>query len=77
MWKEAFFNDKVYCPHQRCTNKTSFFNEASLEQHLFILQDSAGPLEIVTFPWHNEGLRRRQCYDTMLWKYDYETWKHD
>jgi hypothetical protein len=31
-------------------NKTAFFNEAGLEQHLFILQDSAGPLEIVTFP---------------------------
>jgi hypothetical protein len=42
-WKEAFFSDKVYCPHQRCTNKTAFFNEAGLEQHLFILQDSAGP----------------------------------
>ena len=48
-WKEAFFNEKVCCPHQRCTNETAFFNEAGLE-HLFILQDSAGPLEIVTFP---------------------------
>jgi hypothetical protein len=49
-WKEAFFNDKVCCPHQRCTNKTAFFNKAGLEQHLFILQDSARRLEIVTFP---------------------------
>ena len=49
-WKEAFFNDKVCCPHQRCMNKTAFFNETGLEQHLFILQDSTGPLEIVTFP---------------------------
>jgi hypothetical protein len=39
-WKEAFFNDKVCCPHQRCTNKAAFFNEAGLEQHLFILQGS-------------------------------------
>jgi hypothetical protein len=37
-------------PHQRCTNKTAFFNEEVSKQHLFILQDSAGPLEIVTFP---------------------------
>jgi hypothetical protein len=61
-WKEAFFNDKVCCSHQRCTNKSAFFNKAGLEQHLFILQDSAVPLEIVTFPWHNEGLRRRQLF---------------
>ena len=59
-WKEAYFNDYVCCPHQRCTNKTAFFNKAGSKQHLFILQDSACPLEIVTFPWHNEGLRRRQ-----------------
>jgi hypothetical protein len=26
----------------------------------FFLQDSAGPRQIVTFPWRNEGLRRRQ-----------------
>jgi hypothetical protein len=50
MWKEAFFNEKVCYPHQHCTNKTAFFNEAGSKQHLFILQDSAGPLEIVTFP---------------------------
>jgi hypothetical protein len=31
-------------------DKTAFFNKAGSKQHLFILEDSAGPLEIVTFP---------------------------
>jgi hypothetical protein len=51
-WKEAFFNDKVCCPHQRCMNKTAFFNEAGLGQHLFILQDSARRLS-KSWPSHD------------------------
>lgn len=33
MQQQAFFNGKVCCPHQCCTNKPAFYNKAGLEQH--------------------------------------------
>ena len=41
-WQEAFSNDKVCCPHQRCTDKTALFNEAGLEQHYRAVHEKIG-----------------------------------
>ena len=68
----SIFNDKVCCPHRRRTDKTAFFNEAGLEQHLFILQDPSrnrdlyvtqrGPAEEAEFA------RGRVCWRCLPWE---------